>query len=47
MRPHLNRAERRARYALIVSITTPRSDADIYTPVMQQIEASIPATVIV
>ena len=45
MRPHLNRAERRARYALIVSITTPRIDADIYTPVLQQVQAGIATAV--
>lgn len=45
MRPHLNRAERRARYALIVSITTPRIDVDIYTPVLQQVQTGITAAV--
>lgn len=36
-RPHLGAWEKQARYSLIVSIETPESDVDIYTPVANQI----------
>ena len=36
-RPNLQRSEKRARYALIVSIKTPNVAADIYTPIANQI----------
>ncbi len=36
-RPHLGAWEKQARYSLIVSIATPESDVDIYTPVANQI----------
>jgi hypothetical protein len=36
-RPHLGAWEKPVRYSLIVSIETPESDVDIYTPVANQI----------
>jgi hypothetical protein len=36
-RPHLGAWEKQARYSLVVSIATPESDVDIYTPVANQI----------
>jgi len=36
-RKHLGRIEHAARYALIVTISTPDTDVDLYTPVTQQI----------
>jgi Subtilase family len=36
-RPHLGAWEKQARYSLIVSIATPETDVDIYTPVATQI----------
>lgn len=44
-RPHLNRVERNTRYALIVSISTPHASADIYTPVAQEVRATIQTVV--
>lgn len=40
-RPQLNRGNKRARYALVVSIHTPETSVDIYTPVMQQIQTKL------
>ncbi|MDQ0357005.1 hypothetical protein J2S22_003949 [Rhodoplanes tepidamans] len=36
-RPHLGAWEKQAKYALIVTIATPESDVDIYTPVANEI----------
>jgi len=44
-RPHLGRWERAVRYALVVSIVTPETEVDIYTPVATQIEAEVPVSV--
>lgn len=44
-RNHLGKCESRTRYSLIVSITTPEQDVDIYTPVAQQVGIIIPITV--
>ena len=41
-RPHLERWGKRCRYSLIVSISTPGQDVDIYTPVAVQIGVPIP-----
>lgn len=41
-RKHLNKANSQTRYALIVSIETPRQDVDIYTPVKTQIPIKAP-----
>lgn len=40
-RANLQRWGKRARYALIVTIKTPRVETDIYTPVVNQIEAVV------
>ena len=44
-RAHLGRWSRQTRYALIVSITTPSQDIDIYTPVATQIGVSVPVEI--
>lgn len=44
-REHLARGDRRARYALVVSIQSPSEAVDIYTPVAQQIQTFVTATV--
>jgi len=36
-RPHLDRWSRQARYALIVTIETPKAEVDLYTPIATQI----------
>ncbi len=36
-RKHLGQAENSARYALIITISTPATDVDLYTPIAQQI----------
>ncbi|MDX9981992.1 MAG: hypothetical protein RBU25_18365, partial [Lentisphaeria bacterium] len=41
-RAHLGRWNRKARYALVVSIHTPEQTVDIYTPVAAQIGISLP-----
>lgn len=38
-RPHLGRVESRARYSLIVSLSTDAQTVDLYTPIAQQIAA--------
>jgi hypothetical protein len=40
-RPKHNRWNRSARYALLISIHTPETDVDIYTPVINQIAATV------
>jgi len=40
-RPHLGRSERKARYALVVTVKTPATDIDIYTPVLNQVAVVI------
>jgi len=39
-RPHLDRWSRKARYALIVSIATPRTDVDLYSAIQNQVAVS-------
>jgi hypothetical protein len=46
-RSHLERWNRRARYALVVSIEVPRQDIDIYTPVAIQFGIPIPVQIVV
>lgn len=41
-RHHLGRSTRRARYALVVTIRTPRVDVDVYTPVKNKVAIPIP-----
>jgi hypothetical protein len=41
-RPHLGRWNREARYSLIISISTPRTDVDIYTAVKNKVGIEIP-----
>jgi hypothetical protein len=36
-RKHLGQVENRARYALIITISTPATDVDLYTPIAQQV----------
>ncbi len=43
-RPSLKRWNRKARYALIVSIETPEVEVDIYTPVLNKIAVTIPVS---
>ncbi|MEM7125688.1 MAG: S8 family peptidase [Chloroflexota bacterium] len=44
-RTHLNRYSSKARYSLIVSITTPEEAVDLYTPVATQIGLTVPVTI--
>lgn len=46
-RPAQNRYDLPARYSLIVSIRTPQTDVDLYTPISQQIASQIAAQIIV
>ena len=41
-RHQLGRWNRRARYALVVTIEAPQVDVDLYTPVLSQISVSVP-----
>ena len=43
-KPALQRWERAARYALIVSIKAPNTDVDLYTAIANKIAVSVPAT---
>jgi hypothetical protein len=43
-RPRLGHLERRARYALVVSIETPETDVDIYAAVSTMVPIAIPVT---
>jgi len=43
-KPALQRWDRSARYALIVSVRAPGANIDIYTPIANKLEISIPAT---
>ena len=44
-RSHLGKLKKRTRYALIVSITSPGQDIDIYTPVATQIGVAVPVAI--
>lgn len=44
-RPAQERFNQPARYSLIVSIRTPQTDVDLYTPIAQQVEAQVAAQV--
>ena len=44
-RAHLNKWQRRTRYSLVVSITTPAEDVDLYTPVAIQIGVPVPVLI--
>ncbi|HHL34327.1 MAG TPA: S8 family peptidase [Desulfobulbaceae bacterium] len=44
-RAHLGRWDSKTRYALIVSITTPEQQVDIYTPVATQIGVAVPVEI--
>lgn len=46
-RPWLNKWDKKSRYSLIVSISTPAEGVDIYTPVTQKIENRIKRTITV
>ncbi len=43
-RPQLGRWSSRARYSLIVTISAPEVEVDLYTPVATQIAVSVEAT---
>lgn len=40
-RKHLGRSNKRLRYSLVVTLSTPEIDVDLYTPIMTQIENTI------
>lgn len=42
LRKHLRQYDRRLRYALVVSIRTPRAGVDLYTPIETQIRTLVP-----
>lgn len=44
-RAHLGKWDSRARYALVVSITTPEESVDIYTPVANQVGITVPVVI--
>ena len=44
-RHHLERWNRRTRYAFVVSISTPEEEVDIYTPVANQVGIAVPISV--
>jgi hypothetical protein len=44
-RPHLGKFDSRARYSLIVSISTPSEEVDIYTPVANIVGITLPIAV--
>jgi len=44
-RPSLGKTDKSARYSLIVSISTPATNVDLYTPVYQRV--NVPTSVIV
>ena len=44
-RPHLGKWNRKTRYALLVTITTPEQNVDIYTPVANQIGVVVPVEI--
>jgi hypothetical protein len=44
-RAHLHKWDRRTRYALVVSITTPEESVDIYTPVATQLGITVPVSI--
>lgn len=44
-RSHLGMANKSTRYALIVSITAPEQEIDVYTPVVNKLRISVPAEV--
>lgn len=43
-RTHLKRYNNKVRYSLVVSISTPEVDVDLYTPIITQVEVSIKNT---
>jgi hypothetical protein len=44
-RHHLGKWDRRTRYSLVVSITTPEEEVDIYTPVANEVGIAVPIEV--
>ena len=46
-RPAQERFNLPARYSLVVSIRTPETDVDLYTPIAQQVAAQVPVPVVV
>ena len=44
-RVYLGRSENTVKYALIVSLSTPETNVDLYTPIITQIGAAIPVVV--
>ena len=43
-RPHLGKFNKKIRYSLVVSLETPEIGADLYTPIIAKIAASIPTS---
>ena len=43
-RNHLNKYNNKARYSLIVSLSTPDEEIDIYTPIVAQIGVPVPVS---
>ena len=43
-RNHLNKYNNKARYSLIVSLSTPDEEIDIYTPIVAQIDVPVPVS---
>lgn len=41
-RGYLNRYDKKVRYSLVVSLSTPKTDIDLYTPIITQITPTIP-----
>ena len=44
-RVYLGKSENKIRYSLIVSLSTPATNVDLYTPIVNQIGTMIPVTV--
>lgn len=45
LRPNLKCYNKKIRYSLIVSLSTPKQDVDLYTPIITQIKVPIPIEV--
>ena len=44
-RKNLNRYDDKVRYSLVVTISTPEIEADLYTPIITQVKAMVPVEV--
>ena len=43
-RSYLGKIDKKIRYSLVVSLDTPKVEADLYTPIVTKIETTIPIT---